>query len=94
MSWGDADGGEAPRGLDLVTRSFPVGLRRGGVGLVETDHGLRFLVGQPEDQVVGTELPAIGFCSSLGSGFIAAAALVATSRASSFLPCRKRLMAR
>ena len=43
-TWGAERGPEA--------RSFPAGRRAGG-GRVETDHGLRFLVGQPEDQVVG-----------------------------------------
>ena len=53
VSSGDAD--------DAVTReagkipalwSFPIGCRRGG-RRVELDQGLRFLVGQPEDHVVG-----------------------------------------
>jgi hypothetical protein len=37
---------------DGVTRSVPFGRGRGGGGLVELDHGLRFLLGQPHDQVV------------------------------------------
>ena len=32
------------------TRSFRVGLRRGVLGRVKLDHGLRFLVGQPQDE--------------------------------------------
>ncbi len=42
------------RGADRISvpRSFPVRLRRGGGGRVEPDHGLRLLVGQPQDQVV------------------------------------------